>query len=627
MEARDPRPVAMAPPVDAALEEALRRVWGFDRLRPLQAEAMAAALAGRDSVVVLPTGGGKSLCFQAPAVVSAGLTLVVSPLIALMKDQVDGLVAQGVAAAAYNSSLESEARAVVLGRLRRGELRLLYVAPERLAGEGAGSFLDLLRRAGVRAVAVDEAHCISEWGHDFRPEYRQLGALREALPGVAFHAYTATATARVRGDIVEQLRLRDPLVLVGSFDRPNLVYRVRRRHQAARQVRDVVAARPREAGIVYCTSRREVEVLAAHLADAGYRAVPYHAGLSDTERHAAQDAFLAERADVVVATVAFGMGIDRPDVRYVVHVGAPRSLEQYLQEAGRAGRDGLVAECVLLHSPADMVRWRGRLERDGALSDANVVHLRRMEAYASGAACRHRALAAHFGERYGDEGCGACDWCLGELEEVPGATVLAQKVLSCVARVRQSFGAGHVIDVLRGRRTDRVAELGHDTLSTFGLLADLSVAELRSYVEQLVEQGVAAIEGDRYPILRLTDAGWDLLRGGREVTLARVPEPVRAPGDGRRRGKRGRREGPLLAADGTPLDADEEALFERLRALRRELAAERGVPPYVILHDTTLRELARRRPRSAFELLAVKGIGERKAEELGPRLLAAIDES
>jgi ATP-dependent DNA helicase RecQ len=618
-----PAGAALAPAQDPRVRDALRSVWGFDRLRPLQAEAIAAALAGRDSLVVLPTGGGKSLCFQVPAVVSGRLTLVVSPLIALMKDQVDALAAQGVAAAAFNSSLASAERGEVAARLRRGELRLLYVAPERLAAEGAAAFLQLLRRGGLGSVAVDEAHCISEWGHDFRPEYRQLGALREQLPGVPFHAYTATATPQVRADVGRQLRLHEPVVLVGSFDRPNLVYRVRRRQGGARQVRDVVAAHRGQAGIVYCTSRRDVETLAAHLAAEGFSALPYHAGLGDAERSAAQDAFLGERADVVVATVAFGMGIDRPDVRYVAHAAAPRSLEQYLQEAGRAGRDGEPAECVLLYSPGDMARWRDRLERDGNLTEANRLHLRRMEAYASAASCRHRALAGHFGERLpesGGGGCGACDWCLGELEEVPGSTVLAQKVLSCVARVRQSFGVGHVVDVLRGRLTARVSQLGHDRLSTFGLLPELSVADLRGIVDQLVDQGLLSVEGDRYPVLRITGEGGELLRGRRECALHRVP----APPPTTRRGRDGRGR-PAAAAAG--LGAAEAELFERLRALRRDIAAERGVPPYVVFHDSTLRELARLRPRDGWELRAVKGIGERKALDYGERLLAALAES
>jgi len=616
-------PTQLTLDAEPRLHAELRRVWGFDRLKPLQEEAIAVSLAGRDSLVVLQTGGGKSLCYQAPAVVGGGLTLVVSPLIALMKDQVDGLVALGVPAAAYNSSLPAAERAAVLARLARGELRLLYAAPERLMMEGGEGFLAQLRRGGLRAVAVDEAHCISEWGHDFRPEYRQLGELREALPGVAFHAYTATATPRVRDDVVRQLRLRNPAVLVGAFDRPNLVYRVRRREQLARQVREVLARHPGGAAIVYCTSRAEVERLAEQLVAAGIGALPYHAGLADEARAAAQDAFLGERVDVVVATVAFGMGIDRPDVRCVVHAGSPRSLEQYTQEAGRAGRDGEIAECVLLHSPGDVVRWRGRLERDGLLTDANQLHLRRIESYASSAGCRHRALAEHFGERLSADSCGACDWCLGELEEVPGATVLAQKVLSCVARVRQSFGAGHVIDVLRGKRTERVEARGHDQLSTFGLLAEMSVSELRNVVDQLVDLGMLSVEGEPYPVLRLTDDGGELLRGRRECRLFRVPAPPAQPRDRRRRGRDG---ATAMLPGEAPLAAAEQELFERLRALRREIAAERGVPPYVVFHDTTLRELARVRPRTPAQLFLVRGIGERKAADYGERLLALLIE-
>jgi ATP-dependent DNA helicase RecQ len=410
----------------ADLLEVLERFWGYTAFRPLQHDAMSAILDGRDSVVVLPTGGGKSLCFQAPALVRSGLGVVVSPLISLMKDQVDTLVGNGVAAALYNSSLSVDEKASVSAGLREGRYRLLYVSPERLAGDGSDGFLARLARCDVTFVAVDEAHCISQWGHDFRPEYRQLGRLRSIFPGISLHAFTATATARVRRDIASQLELRDPIELVGSFDRPNLVYRVLPRAELKRQIQTVLARRQGQAGIVYCLSRREVDALSEWLKGTGIRALPYHAGLSDDERSRNQDAFLDEHADVVVATVAFGMGIDRSDVRFVIHAGAPQSLEHYQQESGRAGRDGLEAECVLVYSGADFLKWRVLLERNGELTDARRSLLRDIERYASGVGCRHRHLLAYFGETYGPAECGACDYCLDVLEAVSESVVLAR---------------------------------------------------------------------------------------------------------------------------------------------------------------------------------------------------------
>ena len=376
----------------AELREVMTRHWGYREFRPLQREAMEAVLAGRDSVVVLPTGGGKSLCFQVPALIRPGLAVIVSPLISLMKDQVDTLIGNGVPAALFNSSLEPEAKAAVVAGLRDRRYRLLYVSPERLMGDARDGFLTLLRACDVSFVAIDEAHCISHWGHDFRPEYRQLARLRELFAGVSVHAYTATATARVRRDIVAQLALRQPIEFVGSFDRPNLVYRVLPRAALKRQLGDALARHAGEAGIVYCTSRRAVDALAQWLSQSGVRAVPYHAGLSDGERARHQDAFLDERADIVVATVAFGMGIDRSDVRFVIHAGSPRSVEHYQQEAGRAGRDGLEAECLLIYSAADFMRWRQMLDRNGELTEGNVALLRQMERYATGIGCRHRDL-------------------------------------------------------------------------------------------------------------------------------------------------------------------------------------------------------------------------------------------
>jgi ATP-dependent DNA helicase RecQ len=506
--ARDHRPLLL---------ETLDRVWGFSDFRPLQFESMHAVLDGRDSLVVLPTGGGKSLCFQAPALVDPpshvesgarrGFALVVSPLISLMKDQVDGLRVDGVDAAFLNSTQNAGERDAVVKSLDADRCRLLYVSPERLAGAGGEGFRRRLRSWGVRFVAVDEAHCISQWGHDFRPEYRQLGRLRDELPDVPFHAFTATATERVRRDIVTELGLRDPAVLVGSFDRPNLTYRVLRRSNLHQQLLQVLARHVGESGIVYCLSRREVESLAEWLQGEGYSALPYHAGLSDDMRARHQEAFLEERADIIVATVAFGMGIDRSNVRFVVHTGAPRSPEHYQQEAGRAGRDGLPAECLLIYSGADFSRWRQLLEQSGELTDSARALLRDMERYAAGTRCRHRTLVEYFGETAPRTECGACDWCLRELDAAADGTTVARKILSCVARVKQRRGIGHVTDVLLGKAGEKVLMAGHDRLSTFGILAGESPAAVRGYIEQLIGDGLLVREGDPYPVLRLAPAG------------------------------------------------------------------------------------------------------------------------
>jgi ATP-dependent DNA helicase RecQ len=604
-----------AAPSDAALGDALQRYWGYTSFRPLQREAMDAILSNRDSIVVLPTGGGKSLCFQAPALVRDGLAVVVSPLISLMKDQVDTLVGNGVPAACYNSSLSQGDKAAVLAGLREGRLRLLYVSPERLVGDGGEQFMKLLSACRVSFVAIDEAHCISQWGHDFRPEYRQLARLRSILPGIGLHAYTATATARVRRDIAAQLELRDPVELVGSFDRPNLVYRVLARANLKRQLLDVLARHARQAGIIYCTSRREVDALAAWLRGNGVRALPYHAGMADEERHANQDAFLEEEADVIVATVAFGMGIDRSDVRFVVHAGAPQSLEHYQQESGRAGRDGLEAECVLVYSVADFMKWRLMLERNGELTDASRKLLRDMERYAASVGCRHRHLVAYFGEAYARTDCGACDYCLDELETAADSIVVARKILSCVARVGQRFGVAHVANVLCGSETEQVASRGHHRLTTFGLLRDAATAEIRGYIEQLIAHGFLRQTDDAFPVVALTDRGVDLLKNAASapaLVLARQRRPVKD-----RSPKRSR----IESESWQDVDRD---LFERLRAARLQIARARGVPPYVIFHDTTLRELARLRPTSIAELYGIRGIGARKAEDLGEAFLAVI---
>ena len=600
---------------DGALSHVLERYWGYTSFRPLQREAMAAILSGRDSTVVLPTGGGKSLCFQAPALVRDGLAVVVSPLISLMKDQVDTLIGNGVPAAFYNSSLSSDHKTSIVAGLRSGRYRLLYVSPERLVGEGADGFIRMLAGCRVSFVAIDEAHCISQWGHDFRPEYRQLGRLRTLLPDISLHAFTATATARVRKDIASQLGLMDPIELVGSFDRPNLIYRVLARSTLKRQLLDVLSRHRGQAGIVYCTSRREVDALAAWLREQGVRALPYHAGLDDGERSRNQDAFLDEHADVIVATVAFGMGIDRSDVRFVVHAGAPQSLEHYQQESGRAGRDGLEAECLLIYSTADFMKWRVMLERNGELTDASRKLLRDIERYAAGVACRHRALVSYFGETYSKQDCSACDYCLDELETTSDPVVVARKILSCVARVGQRFGVAHVANVLCGSETDQISSRGHHRLTTFGLLRDAPVPEVRGYIEQLIAHGFLRQTDDAFPVVMLTESGVELMKDPSthpDLVLARQRRPVKGRVEKRSR----------IEADSWQ-DVDRD-LFERLRTVRLEIARARGVPPYVIFHDTTLREMARVRPTTMGELHGIRGIGARKAEDLGETFLAAI---
>ncbi|HEX6082877.1 MAG TPA: DNA helicase RecQ [Thermoanaerobaculia bacterium] len=590
----------------------VQRTWGFSSLRPLQRQAIDAVLEGRDSLLVVPTGGGKSLCFQAPALLLDGLTVVVSPLLALMKDQVDALVSSGIDAAALNSMTPSDDQRSIERRALDGSLRLLFVSPERLA---TASMRALLGRARVRAFAVDEAHCISHWGHDFRPEYRQLRELHDLFPDASIHAFTATATGQVRADICTELRLREPLVLVGDLDRPNLRYRVVPRGDEVGQIEEVLRRHPGEAGIVYCIRRKDVDAVAAALASRGHRVAAYHAGLTTEERQAAQEAFASERADIIVATVAFGMGIDRSNVRFVVHAGMPKSIEHYQQESGRAGRDGLVSECVLLHDPGDAMTWTRILEQsfaDPEQLDVAIGQLEAMNRFCMSGVCRHRALVEHFGGTWTpagtDDRCGACDLCLGELESVDGATVIAQKILSCVVRVGQSFGAAHVAGVLRGERTARIRERGHDELSTFGLLAEHDSSEVRGWIAQLVASGALVQEGHPRPFLRLGAAAKAILRGETEVRLLRTSSSAIADGSDEWAG----------------VDRD---LFEVLRAWRRDLAASRGVAPFVIVGDRTLRELAAVRPSSLERLRDIAGIGEARLREHGAELLQLLDAS
>ncbi len=629
-----------------------RRYWGIAALRPLQQEAILAGVSRRDSLVVLPTGGGKSLCYQVPPALDQRTDVVVSPLISLMKDQVDRLRSLGYPAAALHSQLTTAAASEALRELADGRCRLLFVSPERLLQP---ALLERLSRRGVSAFAIDEAHCISHWGHDFRPEYRNLETLRSRFPEASLHAYTATATPRVQADIVEQLRLTDPAILVGTFDRSNLVYRVVPRDDLVRQVLDTIDRHAGEAVIVYCISRNDTEELARFLEGRNVRAAFYHAGMEGSDRRSVQDRFAAREIDVIVATVAFGMGIDRADIRCVIHAAGPKSIEHYQQETGRAGRDGLPAECVLFYSPADTKRWESLIEknaRETPGADPRAVshlvslvgHVRR---FATVHTCRHKLLSEYFGQAYDRVPCGACDVCLGDVQGQEDGTVTAQQIISCVARVGERFGVGHVTDVLLGEDSERMRQLGHDRLSTYGLLTGAPRKWLQRCVFQLVDQELLTREGDEYPILRLNAASWEVLRGQRSVTLPKRPEDqARRPRKGStpaasrvspasskaRRTPPPESERPAQPAQPTSaapapdeVEGDVDAgLFESLRELRREFAERTGVPAYVIFHDRTLRDLARRRPTTIAGLRRIRGVGQRKATYLGQAFVDRI---
>jgi ATP-dependent DNA helicase RecQ len=616
-----------SPARPASLEDlkgVIERHWGFRTFRPLQEQAMRAVLEGRDSVVVMPTGGGKSLCYQAPAVLRGETTVVVSPLISLMKDQVDSLRAIDVPAAQVDSSQTSSERFAYEMDVRQGAVRLLFVSPERLVNT---DLYRVLRQINVRTFAIDEAHCISHWGHDFRPEYRMMGKLKEHFPGASVHAYTATATERVRQDISTQLGLQNPEVLVGNFDRANLTYRVLARRDPAKQVLEVLERHRGEAGIIYCIRRNDVDELTPRLQKQGFKALAYHAGLSAEDRRASQEAFAAEQCDLVVATVAFGMGIDRSNIRFVLHTAMPKSVEHYQQETGRAGRDGLEAECVLLYSGADFLLWKSIIEKsaaeagaDPAFAQSALRHLDDMDRYSRGAVCRHKALVEYFGQPFPAPTCGACDLCLGDTEEVRDAVVVAQKILSCVARVQERFGINHVIGVLRGEESEKIQKFHHDKLSTFGLLRDQGKADIRDWIYQLIGQGVLdqhqleLSSGDRVPILRLNAGSWEVMRKERSVRLL---QPVR-----RKKGAKAEKS----KAEAVSWEGVDRDLFEALRGLRRQLAEERQVPPYVIFNDATLRQLAVVRPSTLERMRLVSGVGDAKLREFGELFLKAIQE-
>jgi ATP-dependent DNA helicase RecQ len=592
----------------ASALDALQQVFGFAAFRGLQQQVIDRVLAGGDALAVMPTGSGKSLCYQVPALVRPGVALVISPLIALMQNQVTALQQLGVRAAALNSTLGFGEAARIEDAMREGRLDLVYIAPERALGDW---FRRLLTQTKIALVAVDEAHCVSQWGHDFRPEYLQLASLREQAGDAPFLALTATADAATRKDIVDRLALHEPSLFLAGFDRPNIRYAVTAKTTPRLQVLNAVRRHGGASGIVYCATRNKTEQVAAQLQAEGVTALPYHAGLDAQLRATTLDRFLKEEGIVVVATIAFGMGIDKPDVRFVVHADAPKSLEAYYQETGRAGRDGLNSEAVMLYGLQDIVQARALIEQGDAPENQKRIEKQKLEqlvGFCETTRCRRQSLLAYFGEDL-PEPCGNCDNCLEPVESWDG-TEAAQKLLSAVVRTGQRFGAAHLIDLLVGAETEAIQKWGHERLPTFGVGKDIDRQTWRGVVRQLVAGGLLRVETEQYGALKLTEASRPVLKGEAQVALRRDPtKPVR-----KARGTQER----------VPIGADGERLFDVLRALRRDLAKQQDVPPYVIFHDATLIEMAKARPRDRLEFAKLPGVGATKVARYAEPFLAAI---
>ena len=594
--------------------EILQRVFGYGGFRGQQARIVDHVIQGGDALVLMPTGGGKSLCFQVPALVREGVAVVISPLIALMRDQVLSLRQLGVRAAYLNSSLDWSEAADIESQMARGELDLVYVAPERLSSPG---FLNLLEHAQISLFAIDEAHCVSQWGHDFRPEYLKLSILHERFPQVPRLALTATADMQTRADIQARLNLAEAEVFLDSFDRPNIQYRVRPKQEARRQLLDFIKSRhPEDAGIVYCLSRAKVEETAKWLKAEGFEALPYHAGLDARTREAHQDRFIKSEGVIVVATIAFGMGIDKPNVRFVAHMDLPKSMEAYYQETGRAGRDGLPADAWMAYGLSDVAAMRGMLESGDASEEIKRLERRKLEAligYCETPMCRRQVLLNYFDEVLAAP-CGNCDNCLEPVETFDG-TIMAQKALAAIYRTGQRFGTGHLIDVLRGTHTEKTAKFGHDQIKTFGVGADTPKPEWMSVYRQLVAAGFLTVNHELYGALQLTEAAGPVLKGAQTLRLRRDAAAVF-----KKSARTSRPAGGAPAA----LSETDDTLWHKLRACRLELANAQGVPPYVIFHDTTLLEMVRQKPTDRLGLSKISGVGATKMDRYGEAFLAVI---
>ncbi|NQU40180.1 MAG: DNA helicase RecQ [Lentisphaerae bacterium] len=584
----------------------LKDVFGFDSYRPNQAEIVSALLARQDAFVVMPTGGGKSLCYQLPAHVLSGTCMVISPLISLMKDQVDAAAATGLRAAYLNSTLKGKERTDVLRRLVNGQLDLLYVSPERFS---MPEFIDTLGHVELSFAAIDEAHCVSEWGHDFRPDYLNLAAIPRLFPDVPVAAFTATATHRVQKDIVTRLGLRNPHMVRASFNRPNLFYKVIPKQRADRQILRFVKDHAGESGIIYRTTRKSVEETATMLAESDVKALPYHAGLNADQRAANQDAFNRDEADVIVATIAFGMGIDKSNVRYVLHGDLPKNIESYYQETGRSGRDGEPAHCLLLFGYGDIPKIRFFVDQ---IPDADEKRhaldcLNDMIHYASVHACRRKLMLGYFGEAYPEANCGGCDVCAGEVEKVD-ATRDAQMILSAIVRTGERFGMTHVVDVVTGADTERIRQFGHHELKTFGVGKDREKRYWRFLLDNILAQSLAVQTEGRYPVLQLQPGAREVLFGDRKVFVLKTRTAV----PGRKR------------SAATTVEEYDEVLFDELKALRRRLAAARRIPPYVIFSDRTLHEMARKFPTTRAQMNRITGVGEAKLARYGQTFMDLI---
>ena len=578
----------------------LRQYWGYSSFLPLQKEAILSMLGTEDSLTVLPTGGGKSLCFQLPALLKNGMAVVVSPLISLMKDQVDNLKDMGVDSLCLNSSLPFEQQRLAIEQIRKGKIKLLYISPERLQNEAT---IALLSSVKLSFFVIDEAHCISHWGHDFRGDYRNLWMIKERFKSVSVHAFTATATKEVQRDIKEQLRFINPRTHIGRVDRPNLTYRVMPRKQILKQIMGVLIRHANEAGIIYCLRRKDVDTISANLKGLGISNVRYHAGMSDKERHTAQEKFAREEVNIVIATIAFGMGIDRSDIRFVIHTGMPKSIEHYQQETGRAGRDRLSAFCYMFYSGGDYRLW-SFFAKESSEREIMMEKLKAIYNFCTQPQCRHKVLVNYFGQDYDKRSCDACDYCLNELDMLEDALIVGQRILSCIVEVRQKyygFGAGHVVNVLKGKLNEKIEHIGHHNLPTFGIMREESEIFIRYMIEQLVGQGFLSKE-EEFSTLSVTDSGSRLLCGELSPVLAKPLLALKKKESARMTAKRREEEW---------RDID-QGLFQRLREKRTELAQKRGVPAYIIFSDKALRDMAARKPVTKEAFSGIYGVGENK---------------